>query len=78
MGARVLRKSDPNEVTDADLVGMLRFLAMAVELYGAVYMPLFERIESEITSRRAKADPITRVRRVLELYTIEGGVKAIR
>ena len=78
MGARVLRKPDPDDVTDADLVEMLRFLAMAVELYGVVYMPLFERVEAEIVARRAKADPITRVRRVLDLYTIEGGLKAIR
>lgn len=56
----------------------LIFVAYLVTRHGATYAPLFDRLERELLEARRQAGPIERARRILEAYTIDGGVKAIR
>ena len=45
---------------------------------GIVYAPIMERLEAELMAARAAEDPVLRARRLLEAYTIPGGLNAIR
>jgi hypothetical protein len=57
-----------------------RALALAAYIvlrHGSVYAPYIDRLERELESTR-KNHPIERAKRILQIYTVEGGRKAIR
>ncbi len=52
-------------------------IARVVLRHGPQYAPLLERLEQELEAAR-RNDPSERARRILEAYTADGGLKAIR
>ena len=52
-------------------------LARIVLRHGPQYAPLLERLEKELEAAR-RNDPAERARRILQTYTAEGGLKAMR
>lgn len=57
-----------------------RALALAAYMvlrHGPVYAPYIDRLERELEAAR-RNDPSERAKRILETYTLEGGLKAIR
>lgn len=45
---------------------------------GEFYTPLFETLEAELTKLRRARATVDRAKQFLELYTVEGGLRAIR
>lgn len=64
-------------VTEDRIERALVLTAYIVTRHGEVYAPLFDRLESELHAARRARAPAERARRVLEAYTVEGGVRAI-
>jgi hypothetical protein len=57
-----------------------RALALAAYIvlrHGPVYAPYIDRLERELEAAR-RDDPIERAKRILEIYTVEGGRNAMR
>ena len=79
--ASLLLAKLPNRLTAAEAADRLeRAFALAayvVVRHGEAYAPLFDRLEAELRSVRRASAPVERARRVLQAYTVEGGVKAI-
>lgn len=63
--------------TVAELEHALVFTAYIVTKYGAVYTPIFERVETELELARRAEDPMVRARRLLDAHTRDGGLRAI-
>jgi hypothetical protein len=55
----------------------LALAAYIVLRHGSVYAPYIDRLERELEAAR-RNDPTERAKRILEAYTREGGLKAIR
>lgn len=74
-------KHQPDEVTLERLERARAAVAYAMTLDGAVYSPIFERLESEIAARHAADDIMARAKRCLDDYAATAtpavGVKAI-
>ncbi|MBB2973985.1 hypothetical protein [Mesorhizobium sp. RMAD-H1] len=51
--------------------------AYVVARHGAVYAPLFERLESELAELRAKGDPVSRACRYLEINALPAGKRPV-
>jgi hypothetical protein len=62
----------------ADLERAYAMLAYVVINHGDAYLPLLDRMEREIVHARRAQSGIERARQVLETYTLDGGMKAIR
>ena len=56
----------------------LAFAAYLVVQDGPVAIPLFERLERELETMRARQDTVGRAQRLLESYMDRGGVNLIR
>ncbi|MBA1157809.1 hypothetical protein [Microvirga mediterraneensis] len=66
-------------VTEERLERALAYAAWVVARHGAVYVPLFDRLERELTAYRSQHSSIEeRVKRLLSPQTRDGAVKAIR
>jgi hypothetical protein len=74
-------KRQHDEVTLERLMRARAAIAYAMTLDGAVYSPIFERLDSEIATRRAADDIMARAQRCLVDYaasaTPAAGIKAI-
>jgi hypothetical protein len=57
-------------VTEQRLERALVTLAYVMTVHGTHYLPLFDRIEREITTFRTKQDPMSRAKLVLERHTV--------
>lgn len=68
----------PDQVSDERLRTALVLAAYIVTRHGPVYAPILDRLEREVAAREVAEDPMRRARRLLEAYTVEGGLKAIR
>lgn len=78
------KHSNSDSVTLERLLRARAAIAYAMRLDGAVYAPVFERLEREIAMMRAADDVMARARRCLEDYAASAtgvpsvsGVKAI-
>jgi hypothetical protein len=56
----------------------LLLLAYFMELDGDVYLPLYEKFETELKELKAREDVRARAQRLLATYREVGGLKAIR
>lgn len=66
-------------ITEERLERALAYAAFVVTRYGAVYAPLFDRLERELVEYRRKHDSVEdRTKRLLGHHTREGALKAIR
>lgn len=66
-------------VTEERLERALAYAAFVVMRHGAVYAPLFDRLERELIAYRSQNTSVEdRLRRLLSPQTREGGLKAIR
>jgi hypothetical protein len=73
------KSSVPHEpVTIERLERGLVISAYIVTRHGSVYTPIFERLERELVAMRSDQDALSRAKKLLESYRIDGGVKAIR
>lgn len=74
--SKPLRLPDPSQVDEleADIV----YMAYVVENFGDIYAPILDRLLAELDALRRQESPRDRARRILNAYTREGGVKAIR
>ena len=74
-------KRQHDEVTLERLMRARAAIAYAMTLDGAVYAPIFERLEREIATRRATDDVMARAQRCLQDYAAAAtpavGVRAI-
>jgi len=61
-------KRQHDEVTLERLMRARAAIAYAMTLDGAVYAPIFERLEREIATRRATDDVMARAQRCLQDY----------
>jgi hypothetical protein len=50
---------------------------MRAMLDGLMAVPLFEKLERELATMRAKQDAMARASKLLDSYRVAGGVKAI-
>lgn len=64
-------------IEEHHLVAAVRELAYVVVTYGEKYAPLLDRMERELADLRRRQKPVDHARRILEAYTLEGGVRAI-
>lgn len=71
--ARVPEREEVDE-----LQGEVVYMAYVVETYGEVYAPVLDRLMAELDALRFRETPRDRARRVLNTYTREGALKAIR
>lgn len=55
-------------ITEERIERALAYSAYIVTRYGAVYAPLFERLERELADFRRRAEPVERARRYLEAH----------
>ena len=60
-----------------ELERALALAAYVVLRHGSVYSPYIDRLEGELEAAR-RNDPIQRAKRILQIYTVEGGRNAIR
>ena len=60
------------------LVEAVKYAAYVVLRYGDAYATTFERLETDLHAMRLNRSPADRARLVLEAYTVDGGMKAIR
>ena len=70
--------SGGSAVTVERLERSLVLLAYIITIDGPVYAPLFDRLERELENARRGQDAVTRAQKLLESYTVAGGLKAIR
>lgn len=75
---REMKTNVHQPVTLERLERALVLAAYIVTRHGEVYSPIFERLERELVDMKARSDVRSRANRVLEAYTIDGAVKAIR
>lgn len=61
-----------------DIERVCSFYAWAILHHGDAYLPLFDRAERELRHAERGQDVRDRARRMLDAYTLDGGVKAIR
>lgn len=71
-------RREKEAITVARVERALVFAAYVLEKYGDRYAPILERLERELEELRRQENPRDRARRILETYTRDGGVKAIR
>ncbi len=64
-------------IEERHLVAAVQEMAYVVVTYGEVYAPYLERCERELAEMRHRRAPVERARRILESYTLDGGVRAI-
>ena len=55
----------------------LLVLAYCIELDGDVYIPMYEKFETELEDLRQKENTKARAQRLLQSYSEAGGAKAI-
>lgn len=61
-------RTEGQDVTVERIEWALAFLAYLIELDGPVHTPLFEKLERELESLRAREDTVSRAKRLLESY----------
>lgn len=54
------------------------FAAYVVETYGDQYAPILTSLVADLEAARLTEPPNVLARRILETYTLDGGLKAIR
>lgn len=64
-------KARDSELTEARLERALMAVAWLITRHGAVYAPIFERLEQELIAMRRSSNPIDRARQYLAANTIE-------
>jgi len=69
--------NDPEPITIERLERALAVAAYMVVLHGPCAAPTFERLERELATMRSNHDAVGRAKRLLESYSVSGGVKAI-
>lgn len=69
--------ADRSQDTIARLEAALLLLATIMELDGDIHVPVFERLEAELASRRRVEDARERARRLLSAYSRSGDRSAI-
>lgn len=52
-------------------------MAYIVVRHGPAYAPILDRLEREVEDRRRRDEPVSRARRLLAAYTVDGGSNAI-
>lgn len=78
MKARRSRMPDPGEVTIAEIEREVVHMAYVVERYGDRYAPILDSLIGHLEAAKRRESPRDRARRILEAYTLDGGLKAIR
>ncbi|MFH6780913.1 MULTISPECIES: hypothetical protein [Methylobacterium] len=68
----------PDPITAEHWREALVFMASVVESYGDVYAPVLEEVERRYEAALHAERPRDRARRILETYTRDGDLKAIR
>jgi len=66
------------EPTIAEIEREVVHMAYIVERYGDRYAPILDSLCTHLEAARRRESPRERARRILEAYTLDGGLKAIR
>lgn len=75
---RSVRLPDRDAITIARIEDAVVFMAWVVENLGEHYAPVLDRLLAELEAAKRRESPRDKARRILEAYTVDGGLKAIR
>lgn len=75
---RTAGKVTQAEPTIAEIERAVFYMAYVVETYGERYAPILYRLHAELEAAKRRESPRDYARRILEAYTVDGGLKAIR
>lgn len=75
---RTAAKVTQAEPTIAEIEREVRHMAYIVERYGERYAPVLDSLLTHLEAAKRRESPRERARRILEAYTLDGGLKAIR